>query len=220
LTLASNGKLFGALIVQEETLDVHLFEINPDGNGFQTFTPFFALSGFSTIPNLIQASDGNLWGTVLNNGTSATNGFIFSASLDGAPLQTISFDGTNGDGPDTQLLQSSDGKLVGTTSSGGVVPKGDISGGVVFTLDDGLPAPAAAIATFTPWSGAVGSKVTIRGTNFVGTTAVTFNGVAATLTVLDVNFISATVPAGATTGPITATTAGGASTSTQIFTVQ
>jgi len=220
LTLASNGKLFGALIVQEETLDVHLFEINPDGSGFQTFTPFFALAGFSTIPNLIQASDGNLWGTVLNNGTSGTNGFIFDASLDGTPLQTISFDGTNGDGPDTQLLQSTDGKLEGTTSSGGVVPQGDISGGVVFTLDDGLPAPTAAIAAFTPSSGAVGSKVTIRGSNFVGTTAVTFNGVAATFAVLDVNFISATVPTGATTGPITVTTAGGASTSTQIFTVR
>lgn len=46
------------------------------------------------------------------------------------------------------------------------------------------------------------------------------NGVAAAFTVLDVNFINATVPAGATTGPITVSTAGGPSTSTQIFTVQ
>jgi hypothetical protein len=66
----------------------------------------------------------------------------------------------------------------------------------------------------------VGSKVTIRGSNFVGTTAVTFNGVSAPFKVLNVQFITATVPAGATSGSITVTNAGGATTSTQHFTVQ
>jgi hypothetical protein len=66
----------------------------------------------------------------------------------------------------------------------------------------------------------VGSKVTIRGSNFIGTTAVTFNGVSAAFKVLNVQFLTATVPAGATSGPIAVTNAGGSTTSTQHFTVQ
>jgi hypothetical protein len=49
---------------------------------------------------------------------------------------------------------------------------------------------------------------------------VTFNGVSAPFKVLNVQFITATVPAGATSGSITVTNAGGATTSTQHFTVQ
>jgi hypothetical protein len=66
----------------------------------------------------------------------------------------------------------------------------------------------------------VGSTVTIRGDHLIGTTAVTFNGVSAAFKVLNVQFITATVPSGATSGTITVTNAGGVTTSTQHFTVQ
>jgi hypothetical protein len=61
--------------------------------------------------------------------------------------------------------------------------------------------------------------VLIRGNHFIGTTAVTFNGVNATFKVLNTNFISATVPSGATSGPIAVTNAGGTTVSTGQFTV-
>ena len=66
----------------------------------------------------------------------------------------------------------------------------------------------------------MGSKVLIRGNNFIGTTAVTFNGVSGTFRVLNVNFITATVPAAATTGPISITNLGGTTTITPGFTVR
>jgi cytochrome c peroxidase len=61
---------------------------------------------------------------------------------------------------------------------------------------------------FAPTFGPVGTNVTITGANFTGATAVSFNGVAATFTESPPGTITTTVPAGATTGPITVTTPG------------
>jgi len=51
-------------------------------------------------------------------------------------------------------------------------------------------------------SGKVGAAVEILGTDLTGATSVTFNGTAATFTVLSQTLITTTVPAGATTGTI------------------
>ena len=76
------------------------------------------------------------------------------------------------------------------------------------------------ITGFTPTSGSVGTSVAISGTNFTGATAVAFNGVSASFTVTSDTAIEATVPEGATTGPLSVTTPGGTPTSTNNFTVQ
>jgi hypothetical protein len=61
--------------------------------------------------------------------------------------------------------------------------------------------------------------VTISGTNFAGATAVAFNGAAASYSVNSATQISATVPAGASSGPISVMTPGGTATSSSSFTV-
>ena len=61
---------------------------------------------------------------------------------------------------------------------------------------------------FAPIFGPAGTSVTITGANFTGATAVSFNGVAATFTENPPGTLTTTVPAGATTGPITVTTPG------------
>jgi hypothetical protein len=68
--------------------------------------------------------------------------------------------------------------------------------------------------------GKVGSQVMIQGTQFVGTTAVSFNGVSATFRVLNTGNILAMVPDGATTGPIAVTNAGGTTDSKKNFLVE
>jgi uncharacterized protein (TIGR03437 family) len=57
-----------------------------------------------------------------------------------------------------------------------------------------------------PPAGATGSVIRILGTNLIGATGVTFNGIAAPFTVVSASEITATVPAGATTGPVQVTT--------------
>jgi hypothetical protein len=81
-------------------------------------------------------------------------------------------------------------------------------------------APAPAIASFTPGSGPVGTTVTVTGSNFTGASAVTLNGAAVTgFTVVDAATLTFVVPAGATSGLVAVTTAGGTATSTGAFTV-
>ena len=72
---------------------------------------------------------------------------------------------------------------------------------------------------FAPTFGPAGTGVTITGTNFTGATAVSFNGASATFTEGPPGTITTTVPAGATTGPITITTPSGPLVTTTRFTV-
>ena len=79
--------------------------------------------------------------------------------------------------------------------------------------------PAPKVTSFTPASGPVGTVVTLTGTGFTGATKVAFHGTAALFSVSSAIRITATVPAGATSGTIAVTTAGGTGTSAASFTV-
>ncbi|MBK9797046.1 MAG: Type 1 glutamine amidotransferase-like domain-containing protein [Holophagaceae bacterium] len=65
------------------------------------------------------------------------------------------------------------------------------------------------ITTLSPTSGPAGTVVTLTGTNLEGPSAVAFNGTAATFTALGGTQVKATVPRGATTGPVSLTAPGG-----------
>lgn len=94
---------------------------------------------------------------------------------------------------------------------------GGASGNVV--LNWALNPVSPSITGFAPGSGPVGASVVISGTNISGAIAVRFNGLNATFTVNTALQITTTVPAGATTGPISVTTPGGVATSAGTFTV-
>jgi 5-hydroxyisourate hydrolase-like protein (transthyretin family) len=96
-------------------------------------------------------------------------------------------------------------------------PGGTGTSATSFTVT--LPA-APTISGFLPASGPVGTTVTLTGTGFSGATAVAFNGVAAAaFSVVSATQITATVPAAATTGPLTVTAPSGSATSATSFTV-
>lgn len=98
--------------------------------------------------------------------------------------------------------------LIAVTNAGGTT-----LGAETFTV---LPA----IKSFSPTRGAAGSLVKIRGSGFSGPAGVQFNGIeAASVTLVSPTEVDATVPAGATTGPISVNTPYGTATSTSAFAV-
>ena len=108
----------------------------------------------------------------------------------------------------------------GATTGNVVVAAGNgiLSNGVVFTV---TAPPAPTVTSLSPNRGAVGTMVTITGTNFTGATSLTLNGVAITgFTVVNGTTITFTIPAGATSGNVVVTTPGGSNTGTPfVFTV-
>ncbi len=75
------------------------------------------------------------------------------------------------------------------------------------------------INSFSPTAGGSGTSVDIQGANFTGVTSVAFSGTPAEFSFESSDEISATVPSGATSGPITVTTPAGTATSAGTFTV-
>ena len=108
--------------------------------------------------------------------------------------------------------------VVSDTSISVAIPTNGLSGSVTVTTISGtatstsaitIPAGLPTITSFTP---TFGSPVTITGTNLLGATGVSFNGVAGTITgTPTATSLTATPPALGTSGKITVTTPGGTS---------
>ena len=166
---------------------------------------------------MVQASDGNFYGTTEFGGDITCNpplgcGTIFQITPEGT-LTTLhnfeSFDGANGSG----LFQATDGILYGT-SNGGILSCAPPYGcGTVFSLDTGL----GPFVAFVRAAGKVGQTGGILGQGFTETTSVSLNGIPANFTVVSDTYIKATVPAGATTGYVTVATPTGVLTSNVPF---
>lgn len=105
-----------------------------------------------------------------------------------------------------------------------VVPAGATTGPITLTNADGTATSAAyfylpaVITSFAPSNGAPGTLVAIKGTNFTGTSAVTFGGVAAAAFYVTNNTsLGAVVPADVSSGPIVVTTPAGTANSQSNF---
>ncbi|HEX8999407.1 MAG TPA: IPT/TIG domain-containing protein, partial [Blastocatellia bacterium] len=87
-----------------------------------------------------------------------------------------------------------------------------------FTINGGAGCPA--IASLLPSAGAIGGTLTITGAGMTGITDVKFtNNVTATFNVVNDTTLTATIPAGAVSGPITLTKTGCGDTLTGSFTI-
>ena len=95
--------------------------------------------------------------------------------------------------------------------------------GNLLSITRGTGSPSAlAIFSFSPAQGSVGQTVVIQGQNFSATPSantVQFNGTTAAVTAATANQLTATVPAGAASGPISVTVGTSTATSSSNFTV-
>jgi uncharacterized repeat protein (TIGR03803 family) len=210
LAQAASGELFGLQVNSE------LYEISTAGK-YQSLGPVSSTQYLDG--GILVASDGNLWGT-FQGGDCGDQGMVFAATTAGKVLHNIVFDCTTVGESLGSMIQAADGKFYGVTAGNGGVSQKGLTNGTIWVMDAGLPAPSATIVDFAPASGAEGTNVLLQGQHFVGTTEVSFDGAPAAFQVLTANYISVTVPAGAKTGKIAVTNAGGTSESAKAFKIQ
>jgi uncharacterized repeat protein (TIGR03803 family) len=222
--LASDGNLYGTCYSGGANGTGTVFRITTKGvfTKIYDFAAEVAPGNIGNFPKagLIQASDGNLYGTAWDGGAS-NDGTIYQLTLGGVGTLEASFDASTGFSPLGALLQGSDGRLYVTLqNNGGENSDNAQDQGAISVLNLALDPPAPGPFEFSPAKGLVGAKITLRGSAFAGTTAVTFfNGMSAVSVVDASGYITATVPPGAASGPITVTNAGGTTTSKSSFTV-
>jgi uncharacterized repeat protein (TIGR03803 family) len=220
LTEGNDGNFYGTTIMGGTT-------------GHGTVFKFSTTAGLTTLYNfcpdwectdgafpqyaVIQASDGNLYGTA--GGGATKDGTAFQITPQGALTLLHTFctlpGCADGGGPQ-KLVEDTNGKIYGTTYYGGTSLACGTSGcGTIFGLTDDLPEFVEPQLN----AGKPGAAVNILGSALSGASGVTFNGTAATFTVVSSSLITATVPAGARSGPIEVYTPHGTVTSEASFVV-
>jgi uncharacterized repeat protein (TIGR03803 family) len=212
LIQASNGKFYGSTFSGGKGLNNcgsgcgSLFAVTSTGK-FVTLDHLDWSNGFEPYSPMIQATDGNLYGTTVDG---LGVGTIFDTTVGSSSLTTLSAfnGGLDGIHPFAGLLQATNGMFYGTTTGDGS------TNGTFFSLDTGL----GPFVTFALAIGKIGQTAEILGQGLTGTTSVTFNGVpATTFTIVSDNYITAVVPSSATSGKVVVATQTGDLTSNVNF---
>jgi uncharacterized repeat protein (TIGR03803 family) len=209
LVQASDGNFYG-MTDQGGTENLGtIFKMNPLTMKVTTLHKFVGGNGDGKLPTggLVEATDGNLYGET-SGGGSSNDGVLFRLTTTGDYKVIYTFQSTTGSGALAAPFQHTNGLLYGTLQLGGTFGKG-----AVYSLDLGLKP----FVTFVRPTGKVGVSAQILGQGLTGATSVTFNGVAATFSVVSDTYMTAVVPAGATTGAVVVATPAGNLTSNVSF---
>lgn len=186
-----------------------VFKLDSQGN-VTTLYNFPLQAQFGGGPfGIVEATDGNFYGAGGGGGGTFGDGTLFRVTPAGAYTLLANLSGNNGNSPLSPPIQHVNGLIYGTTELGGTFGAGN-----VYSLNVGL----APFITFVQPAGKVGLKAQILGQGLTGATSVAFNGVKATsFAVVSNTYMTATVPAGATSGPVVVTTPTGTFTSNRSF---
>jgi len=190
---------------------------------------FFNVVSATTITAVVGNGSSGSVSVTTPNGTASKAGFIFIPApvitsftpVSGGTGTIVTITGTNFSGASAVSFGGTSAAsytVVNATTITAVVSSGT-TGSVNVTTPGGTASlagftfvPAPTITSFTPTSGGAGTTITINGTNFTGTTVVSFGGTAATtFTIVNATTITAVIGAGAT-GAVTVTTPGGTAT--------
>lgn len=158
LALGTNGSLWGTTASGGTGTNVCIdgcgtvFEISL-GGAFMSHHSFTNADGEAPRAGLVQASDGNLYGTTAFGGTFAGHGTVFRITPTGVFTNLHTFRGNEGNGVEGTLIEGSNGILYGTTSEGGPISAGSVfqitTNGVFASFNvnasPGLDQPAAGL---------------------------------------------------------------------------
>jgi uncharacterized repeat protein (TIGR03803 family) len=123
LVQATDRNLYGTTNSGGTNNEGTVFTITPSGN-LTTLYNFCSQTnctdGAEPGEGLVQATNGNLYGTTGSGGLAdALGGTVFSITPSGTLTTLHSFDGTDGYNPHAGLVQASNGNFYGTTADGG-----------------------------------------------------------------------------------------------------
>jgi len=172
LIQGSDGNFYGTTEFGGEGGEGAVFKITPAGvesvlYSFASGTNY-ATDGFYPWAPLIQASDGNFYGTTVYGGVH-NQGTVFKITPLGVETALYSFSGgTDGSAPYAGVIQGGDGNFYGTTEAGGVN-----NAGTVFKVTPaGVETPLYSFGTNGSMDGAQPYARLIEGRdgNFYGTT--------------------------------------------------
>lgn len=216
LVLARNGNFYGASQnggTCGTTGCGTIFEVTPAG-AYSTLYNFctqqFCPDGVYPMAGLVQATNGIFYGTT-STGGSQGSGTAFGISASGTLNTIYNFRGfAHGSMPEASMIQATDGNLYGLVNEGG-----DDEDGAIFRVSTGL----APFVQTVPPAGSASAQVLILGNNLSTASAVSFNGTAASFTVVSDTEIQTTVPSGASSGFVTVTTSAGPIGSNVVFRV-
>ena len=118
LTLGVDGNFYGNTITGGSGGYGTIFQLTPSGtlNTLYSFTG--GTDGANPWGGLMQASDGNLYGTCQGGGAYGY-GTVFRIAPTGSLVPLVQFDGYEGANPSAALVQATDGNLYGTALQGG-----------------------------------------------------------------------------------------------------
>lgn len=127
LIQASNGKLYGMANDGGTNFQGVLFEFDPVTNGYAVKFNFDgAATGGNPMGNLMQASDGKLYGLTYYGGANNVGTLFCYDPVTGITTKKIDLTVTDGSKPSGSLIQGTDGKLYGLTREGGTNNYGTI----------------------------------------------------------------------------------------------
>ena len=224
LVQGNDGNFYGTTIYGGTGSGV-IFKITPSGKLTVLHNMNGTTDGAQPYGGLVQGTDGNFYGAAAYGGTVNANcsngcGTLFKITPTGSYSVLYKFDSTTGAQAHVTPFQHTSGVVYGDTTVGGtgnVNPCFTGNCGVFYAWQNANLTP---FVSLMPYFGRVGRVVELLGQGFVaGKTKVSFNGTAATLTVVSGTYLTAAVPNGATTGPVTVTTSGVTLTSNKKFRV-
>jgi len=147
-----------------------IFRIKPNGH-FTTIHFFHQLEGAHPEGGLVQASNGNFYGTTVGGGflyacDQRSCGTVFKITPAGVLTTLHSFDGFDGGSPVGNLVQGADGNFYGVTSKGG----NTCNCGTIYRIRDNKVFNTLHVFSFTDGATPVAGMTLAADGNFYGTT--------------------------------------------------
>jgi uncharacterized repeat protein (TIGR03803 family) len=138
---------------------------------FNMLVSFNGADGDGPYAALVQATDGDFYGTTSEGGTGYVAGTVFRMTSSGTLKTIYNFQGSDGYNPTSALIQATNGEFYGTTEGGGTSTACQFGCGTVFKITRGGTLKTLHSFNLTDGANPYGGLLQAKDGNFYGTTS-------------------------------------------------